>query len=312
MRKVLIGVLVVCISLGLASAAMADFTTNSGGQVVFGVYGDDGPTCDFYFGGGDIELWYQVMQTCGPWGAEVKVSYDTGEEDDGEIYVRSASLWYDGGTWKATAFPNGVDSGVFDIENCDGGMPGIPCNPGIMFETTADTLDVWLKVNNQCCPPCGSDELVWNFAGGAGFNMDGLGIDFVYNSDQGPKTANSWGVKGTYSMDQLALTGEYGSYTGPWGAPTGNGWYLNGCWNMDTGDSLSVTYMGADANFNDRPVPWSKNSGEYTHVLDSCVSLVLGAASVSGCDYHSIPMSETEYTADTSTSWWAKIVCSIG
>jgi hypothetical protein len=304
MRKVLIGVLVVCISLGLASAAMADFTTSSGGEVSFGVFGDQPccscGDCQFYFSGGACG-WYKLEQTCGPWGGQVTAKWDSGE--DPVFFIDAASLWYDGGTWMLTAYPLGVDQGVFDIEDCWGdGMKGIPSNPGLKFETSADAFDLWLIVNNSC--KC-ENTPEWNFAGGVGFDMDGLGIDFVYNNDQECGNYSSWGLKGTYAMDSLSLTGEYGAINYPWG-DTGYGWYGNLTWGMDSGDSVSLTYRGGDETYS---CNFSKICGEYTHVLDSCMNLVLGVESVNGCCSCCTAL---ENGTDSETYWWAKLVCTIG
>ena len=307
MRKVLIGVLVVCISLGLASAAMAETTTSYGGQVVFGIFGDQGccpcGDCQFYFNGGDQELWYQVTQTCGPWGGEVKVGYDSGE--DPQIDVRSASLWYDGGTWRVTAYPNGVDNGVFDLETCDGdNMGGLNSAPGLKFETSADAFDLYVIVNNAC--ECDNTP-EWSFAGGIGFDMDGLGIDFVYNSDQMCQAKSTWGIKGTYNMDSLSLTGEYGCRQHEGYGDPSYAWYGNATWTMDSGDSVALTYHGGPTSWSPYcDQTFSRVTGEYTHVLDSCMNLVLGVKSVSGCcGYPST-------TSGSETYWWAKLVCNIG
>ncbi len=234
MRKLLIGALIVCLSLlGLTAMAAAEFSWS--GAVSFGITGaSDGASGVLNAGAGGIDV--EATATSGPWTGTV------GFED---FALDDATLVYGADAFDLTMNPVGIDSGLYDIATAADVTLGIPSNPGMKLDLPTGGVDIFAVVNNSADA---ADELVWNFAGGADFSMDALGLGLVYNSDQENAT-NSYAAQVTYSVSDIDLIGQYGSYT-PDGGDAGAGYYVEAGYTLAEGTVLTVSYAGADATLN--------------------------------------------------------------
>jgi len=172
MRKVILGVLIVCLSLGLATAAMAIPEVNWAADLYFNVTGTSGGASGLF--GGGVTITATATQSYGPFDGLIALKYDSDEAATAAVQETATSWW----TWwcpnsvncytglpifiddayikyNAAAFglyfrPLGVDQGIYDVETATGpGTLGIPCNPGLKLEVPMENFSMYGIVNNQ-------------------------------------------------------------------------------------------------------------------------------------------------------------------
>ncbi|MCD6575261.1 hypothetical protein J7K97_06255 [Candidatus Aerophobetes bacterium] len=286
MRKVLIGVLIACLSLGLATVAFAGTEISTSGNIEFKVTGSsEAGAANGLFGAGDVLIDYNVTATSGNWKAVVSPEFDIG---GGELGECDAYLQYSGGAFDLILDPTGIDNGIFDVECAADITLGIPSNPGVKLSVPMEGFDFYAVVNNQ---QDGSD-VIYNFAGGVDFSMGPLGLGFTFNSNQKGvtkedgtplwDTASSYGAQVTYSADSLSFTGQYGGYS-PEGGTGGSGYVAGIDYTLAGGSSFSLYYYGADADLNSADgtarTAYSKVEGSFSTPLAENVSLTLTVTS---------------------------------
>ncbi|MCD6575365.1 hypothetical protein J7K97_06810 [Candidatus Aerophobetes bacterium] len=278
MRKVLIGVLIACLSVGLATVAFATEFSWSG-SAEFGIEGtSDGASGDFF---GSASLTVDATATSGPWGAGVTL--EDGAISDGYIS-------YSGAAFTLTMYPLGVDNGVFDVEIWDpaaGALVdplGIPSNPGLKLDVPMEGFDFYAVVNNHA-----NAQVTYNFAGGVGFSMGPLGLDFTFNSNQENKTS-SYGAQVSYSAGSMSFTGQYGGFA-PEGGDALTGYYGKLEYTLPGGSAFTLSYNGSGE--------YGKIYGEFTTPLAENVDLTFDVTSTNTPG------------ADTVTGWEGKIGFSV-
>jgi len=275
MRKVLIGVLIACLSLGLATVAFAGTEISTSGNIEFKITGSSAAgEASGLFGAGDVLIDYNVTATSGNWKAVVSPEFDIG---GGALVECDAYLEYSGAAFDLILDPTGIDNGVFDVECAADITLGIPASPGVKLSVPMEGFDFYAVVNNQ---QDGSD-VIYNFAGGVDFSMGPLGLGFTFNSDQKNKTS-SYGAQVTYSADSLSFTGQYGGYS-PEGGTGGSGYVAGIDYTLAGGSSFSLYYYGADADLNSADgtarTAYSKVEGSFSTPLAENVSLTFTVTS---------------------------------
>jgi len=262
MKKGLIGLVIVSFVLVFTAGAMAaEFSWS--GDASFGIEGtSDGAAGDF-FGSGDLYL--NATATSGAWGVGVEL----GKENGDPVYIDPFI------TYTAEAFTltldDSIDNGVFDTE-----VPGIPANPGLKLEIPMEAFTPYVIVNNVA----DDDEVTYNFAGGADFTTGAMGLGVTLNSN-GEDESTSYGVKATYSMDALSLTGEYGVLS-PKDGDSGSGYYAEVGYSIAGGGSFTFHYSGADENIavgDEDYTKWSEIYGEFTYPIAESVDFTVDVTS---------------------------------
>ena len=290
MRKILIGTLVACISLlGLAGMAAADFSWS--GWVDFGITGTSDGASGVFADSAGIDV--EATATSGPWSGTV--AFEDFALDDGFIS-------YAADAFDLTMNPVGIDSDLGEITcapaEADSIVLGIPSNAGLKLGVPTGGIDFFAIVNNVGA----GDDVTFNYAGGIDFAMDALGLGLVYNSDQ---EAESTSYKGevSYSIDDLALLLQYGSFT-PEGGDAGAGYYFEAAYTIAEGTTALVSYIGADDTLNSADGvtrdAFSEIYGEVVTALADSVNLTIDVTST-----------DSGTGADSVTAWEALIGFSI-
>jgi hypothetical protein len=265
--------------------AAAQFSWSA--AVEFGISGvSDGASGVF---GGSAGIDVEATATSGPW--EGTVAFEDFALDD-------ATLGYNADSFALTMNPVGIDSDIYDVDCAADVTLGIPSHPGLELSVPMGGLDFFAIVNNVDV----DDEVTFNFAGGGNFSLEALGIGLVYNSDQENETS-SYGAEVTYSVDDLGLTLQYGSFS-PDDNDAGSGYYFEAEYAIAEGTSVTVSYAGADETLNSadgvaRDV-FSEISGELTRSLADDVDLTF-----------EVTNTDDGSGADAVTEWEAVIEFSI-
>ena len=286
MRKILVGAVITCLVVGLATVAMAakpEISTS--GSIEFKISGTSASgEASGLFGAGDVLIDYNVSLTSGPWTAVVSPEFDIAGGAVGEC---DAYMTYSGEAFTLTLDPTGIDNGIFDIYSAVAdGAPGIPSNPGLKLSVPMENFSFYAVVNNQQSST-DPDSAVFEFGGGFGTTMGALSLDLAFNSagDEGDTWyGSSYGLKVGYSMEALSLTGEYGSFSpSASGKKSGSGYYVSLDYTLPGGDSFSVSYTGSDKYLNGCGAAtdhdYSKIDATYSHSLAEAVTLSFEVAS---------------------------------
>ena len=247
MRKVLVGALIVCLSLGLATIAMAAEISWSG-TVDFGITGESGGSVDILTG---WELDVSAADSSGPWSATV--AFTTGaieiEIEEEEVKLADALVIDDAYIeYAAEAFtlqlnPVGVGNDLYDLAVDDD--IDLTSNPGISLTIPMETFSFSLVGNKAS----GADT--YNFGAGVDFSMDNLGFGLIFNSDQeSAEFDSSYAGKISYTMDALTLTGEYGAVSG--GTLDGvSRYYAELGYTLTGGSVITLSYLGSSEDLSE-------------------------------------------------------------
>ena len=255
MKKGLIGLVIVSFVLVFTAGAMAaEFSWS--GSAEFGIEGTSGGAAGDFFGSGSLSL--DATATSGAWEAGASADIDG---------TPSGYIKYSGQAFALT-LKSGIDNGVFDTE-----VPGIDSHAGLKLEIPMEAFTPYVIVNNVV----DGDEVTYNFAGGADFTTDGMGLGVTFNSN-GEDESTSYGVKATYSMDALSLTGEYGVLS-PKVGDSGSGYYAEVGYSIAGGGSFTFHYSGADEKLKGTPNPWSEIYGEFTYPIAESVDFTVDVTS---------------------------------
>jgi len=285
MRKILIGALIVCLTLGLAGMAAADFSWS--GWVDFGITGTSDGASGVFADSAGIDV--EATATSGPWSGTV--AFEDFALDDGYIT-------YGADAFDLTMNPVGIDSDLGDVSCAADVTLGIPSNAGLKLEVPAGGLDFSAIVNNVAA----GDDVTFNFAGGIDFAMEALGLGLVYNSDQENETSSYKGEV-SYSIDDLSLLLQYGSFS-PDDGDAGSGYYFEAGYTISEGTTVTVSYAGADETLNSADGvtrdAFSEIYGEVVKSLADNVDLTIDVTST-----------DDGSGADAVTAWEALIGFSI-
>ena len=244
MRKVLVGALIVCLSLGLATIAMAAEISWSG-TVDFGITGESGGSVDILTG---YELNVSAADSSGPWSATV--AFTTGaieiEIEEEEVKLADALVIDDAYIeYAAEAFtlqlnPVGVGNDLYDL-----GIGDLSENAGISLTIPMETFSFSLVGNKK------AEEDTYNFGAGVDFSMDNLGFGLIFNSDQeSAEFDSSYAGKVSYTMDALTLTGEYGAVSG--GTLDGvSRYYAELGYTLTGGSVITLSYLGSSEDYSE-------------------------------------------------------------
>ena len=233
MRKILIGVLVICLSLGLGGMAMGQLELAWDTTVEFGISGASDGASGVFDGSVDLDL--VTTATSGPW--SIKVEWE-------EFGLDDAYLTYTADAFELTMSPVEVHQNLYDVGCAADITLGTPQNPGVELSIPTGELDFFTVVNNVA----DGDDVNFNFAGGIDFSMDDLGLGLVYISD-GEAETNMYGGEITYSVNDLDLTAQYGSFS-PDDGDAGTGYYFEAEYAIAEGTTVLVSYAGADDTLN--------------------------------------------------------------
>jgi len=303
MKKVLVGALIACLTLGLATVAFAGTEISTSGAIEFTVSGtSDGASG--LFGAGDVLIDYNVVATSGPWKAVVSPEFDIGGDDFCEC---DAYIDYEGEAFTLRLDPTGISNAVFDIYSYKAddelNMKG---NPGIKLTIPMEGFSFYVVANNQ---DDGEGNTVFNFGGGVDFSMDSLSFGLKFNSDSVETSdfyGTSYGAKVGYSMGALSLTGEYGAWNPKEDTlEAGSGYFFKMVYTLAGGDSLTLQYKSSDENLNgltSGPTDhaYSQIKGVYSHSLAENVTCSFEVAST-----------DNGYDEESVTTWKAKLSISV-
>jgi len=266
MRKVILGVLIVCLSLGLAAGAMAAPVVAWDASADFNVTGDSSGDNSGLFGG-SAQIAASATQSYGPFDGCVVLKYDSGEATP--IFLDDAFIKYNAAAFALYFKMLGIDNGIYDIECAPSEAGtltlGIPSKPGLKMEVPMENFSLYGIVNNQ------TGSVIYNFAGGVDFTMDALGLGFTFNSNQA-NNSSSYGAQLTYALDAMSFTGQFGGLS-PNAGGSGTGYVLKVNYTLPGGSGLALEYYGADANLNQTLNPYSKLYGEFNTPLAENVTL---------------------------------------
>ncbi|RLE12011.1 hypothetical protein DRJ04_06980 [Candidatus Aerophobetes bacterium] len=234
MRKVLVGALIVCLSLGLATIAMAAEISWSG-SVDFGITGESGGSVDILTG---WELDVSAADSSGPWSATVAFANDAGAFDIDDAYIEYAAE-----AFTLQLNPVGVGNDLYDLAVDDD--IDLTSNPGISLTIPMETFSFSLVGNKAS----GADT--YNFGAGVDFSMDNLGFGLIFNSDQeSAEFDSSYAGKISYTMDALTLTGEYGAVSG--GTLDGvSRYYAELGYTLTGGSVITLSYLGSSEDLSE-------------------------------------------------------------
>ncbi len=269
MRKIFLGVLIVCLSLGLAAGAMAVPVIDWSAGVDFNVTGTSGGNDSGLFGG-CANIAATATQSYGPFDGSVTFKFDSGECP--VAFIDGAFIRYNAAAFNVTMQPLGIDNGLFDVRNFAEDGLGIPSNPGLKINVPMEGFDLYGIVNNQI------GSVIYNFAGGVDFTMDALGLGFTFNSRQGAPAGSSYGAQLTYALDAMTFTGQYGGFS-PNAGGSGTGYVVKVAYTLPGGSGLCLEYYGCDATLNNDVAPFSKIYGEFNTPLAENVTLTFDVAS---------------------------------
>jgi len=311
MKKILIGALIVCFSLGLAGMAMGVEVSWSG-SADLNISGSEGAASGVF--GGDASIAVNATVSSGPWSAVVIPKFDTSE--DPVAFVDDAYLKYTGEAFELTLDPTGISNGIFDIyaygpDGAIDGAPNIASNDGLKLTVPMENFTFFVVVNNQA----EDSEVFFNFGTGFSFSMDALSVDLKFNSDG--YEGNTWygstyGVKLGYTAGALTLVGEYGAWSpgadviGEVDVESGSGYYGELGYTLPGGSTFTLSYTNSDKNLNGATYgasdhAYSKIKGVYSYSLSEATTLSLEVAST-----------DDGYGEEKSvTSWKAKIAISL-
>lgn len=267
MRKVLVGALIVCLSLGLAGMAYAVDTSWSS-SAEFGIEGSSEGATGFFSGCANIAV--AGSATSGPWSAGVTAKFDSGE---GPVaFLDAAFIKYTASSFGLTMQPLGIDNGLYDIEipfiaDLLGFPLGIPSNPGIKLDVPMEAFNFFVILNNTS----DGDQVIYNFAGGIDFAMGPLGLGFTLNSDQ-ENDATSYAAKVSYSADALTLVGQIGGRQAE-GFDASTGMYGKLGYTLPGGGAFCLSYNTSTTPEVDEQ--WSKIYGEFSTPVAEKVNFVV-------------------------------------
>jgi len=240
MRKVLIGALILCLSLGLTGAAMAaEFSWS--GSVEFGITGG-GDGLDL---AGSASLTLDATAASGPW--EAGITFEDEKITDGYLKYNAAAF-------ALSMYPLGVGNDLYDL-----GIGDLSSNIGVKLEVPMEGFSFFAVGNKK------PGEDIYNFGGGIDFTMDALGFGVIFNSDQ-EKDFSSYAGKVTYALDALSLTGEYGAV-----ADGDSRFYGEVVFSFAGGGSLTGSYLGGE--------DYSEIYGEFTTPIAENVDFTVDATS---------------------------------
>ncbi|MBC7189545.1 hypothetical protein H5U35_04945 [Candidatus Aerophobetes bacterium] len=296
MRKVLIGVLVCGLTLGLAGVSLAAVDISTSGVIEFKVTGKS-EGASGVFGAGDVLIDYNVVATSGPWKAVVSPEFDIGAEVLTEC---DAYIVYQGGAFTLTLDPTGISNAIFDIYVYGPGgvvddelnMKG---NPGLKISVPMEGFTFYAVANNKA----DEDDVVFNFGGGADFAVGPLSVGLKFNSDSmedSPFYGTSYGAKVGYSAGSLSLTAEYGAWNPgqdtawlhAWlhecdcddgvEVKSGSGYFFKMVYTLPGGDSFTLQYKSSDKYLNGvgygpSDHAYSQIKGVYSHKMAENVTL---------------------------------------
>jgi len=279
MKKGLIGLLMVSFILVFAVGAVAaDFAWS--GDASFGIKGaSPGAAGDFF---GSYDLYLNATLASGAWAVAVEM----GKEGEDPLYF-DPSITYTGEAFTLT-LEDSIDNAVFDTM-----VTGINANPGIKLEIPMEAFTPYLIVNN-CVPAVPGDEVTWSFAGGLDFTAGAAGFGVTFNSN-GETEDSSYGVKATYSLDALSLTGQYGIFS-PSVGDSGSGYYIEAGYSLAGGGSFTGHYSGADEKVGATANPQSEIYAEFVMPIAESVDFTVDVTNT-----------DDGTGGDTTTAYEAKV-----
>jgi len=258
MKKVLIGLLAVSLTLVFAASAMAaDFAWS--GDASFGIAGNSNGVTGNFFGGGNLYL--TATATSGAW----EVGVELGEEGTAPADYLDPYISYTAEAFTLT-LEDSIDNAVFGTVTgeLEGKLGNIPPDPGIKMEISAGGFAPYVIVNNEKDVPTAGD-VTYSFGGGADFTAGGVDLGVVLNSN-GEDETTSYGATATYSMDALSLAGKYG------GSEALIGYYGEIGYSLAGGGSFTLSYGATDAD-------WSEIYGEFVYPVAEAVDFTVDATS---------------------------------
>ncbi len=277
MKKGLIGLLMVSFILVFAVSSMAaDFSWS--GDASFGIGGASPGAAGNFFGGGDLYL--NATATSGAWAVGVELGF----EGTAPAAYLDPSITYTAEAFTLT-LEDSIDNAVFDTM-----VTGINANPGIKLEIPMEAFAPYLIINNVAVV----DEVKYSFAGGADFTAGAAGFGVTFNSN-GETEDTSYGVKVTYSLDALSLTGEYGIFS-PKVGDSGSGYYVEAGYSLAGGGSFTAHYSGADEKLGPTLNPQSEIYVEFTMPMAESVDFTIDVTST-----------DDGTGGDTTTAYEAKV-----
>jgi len=281
MKKVLIGLLAVSLTLVFAASAMAaDFAWS--GDASFGIAGNSNGVTGNFFGGGNLYL--TATATSGAW----EVGVELGEEGTAPADYLDPYISYTAEAFTLT-LEDSIDNAVFGTVTgvLEGKLGNIPADPGIKMEISTGGFAPYVIVNNcvkqessttpvhvlnpetgatkATFPLVDTDEMLYSFAGGADFTAGGVDLGVIVNFN-GVNDTTSYGATATYSMDALSLAGKYG------GSEALIGYYGEIGYSLAGGGSFTLSYGATDAD-------WSEIYGEFVYPVAEAVDFTVDATS---------------------------------
>ncbi|MEA3485491.1 MAG: hypothetical protein U9R03_02165 [Candidatus Aerophobetes bacterium] len=240
----------------------------------------------------DAALSYSFSLDEAPWTAGITATFelvDTDEEPEGwKQSLSGAYITYDAEMMELTMNPLGIDYGLYDLyaygeldEEGDpsiDGAPNIPENAGVKVFIPFEATTLTAVVNNQE----DDGELAFNYGVGFDYAMESLTFGLMANST--PVAGATWygtsyGLKLVYDIAPTTFTGEYGSFSPSGEKEEGSGYYGKLAYAMDAMGDLSLSYAGADENFNGAGDPtdhaYAKIEGEWSYPATEDTTLTL-------------------------------------